>query len=148
MNRTASGYPRSSSSALRGRSSARCASSPASTPSSRRAPGTTAAPSRTLPRGAGCAHGSTCRPAHSPLAAGEPVRIETPGSTMAGLDCAEVSTAAWPILRNGIHGTISVSKDEAKAAVAELELLDLAIGHSGAAALAALRVLMSTDGDD
>ena len=27
------------------------------------------------------------------------------GTSMAGLDCAEVSAAAWPSLRAGIHGT-------------------------------------------
>ena len=40
------------------------------------------------------------------LAAGEPTAVPTPGTTMAGLDCAEVSPAAWPSLRAGIarHG--------------------------------------------
>ena len=31
-------------------------------------------------------------------------RSRHPGTTMAGLDCAEVSPAAWPSLRDGIHG--------------------------------------------
>ena len=39
------------------------------------------------------------------LEAGAPVAIPTPGTTMAGLDCAEVSSFAWPDLRAGIAGS-------------------------------------------
>jgi diaminopropionate ammonia-lyase len=60
---------------------------------------------------------------------------------MAGLDCAEVSTAAWPSLRDGIHGTVTVEDAEAHAAMRELAAAGLAIGESGAAPLAALRAL-------
>ena len=60
---------------------------------------------------------------------------------MAGLDCAEVSLAAWPSLHRGIDGTVTVSDDEAAAAVAELETHGLEIGASGAAPVAALRAL-------
>jgi diaminopropionate ammonia-lyase len=52
-----------------------------------------------------------------------------------------VSAAAWPSLRDGIHGTITVSDDEAHAAMRELAAAGLAIGDSGAATLAALRAL-------
>jgi diaminopropionate ammonia-lyase len=75
------------------------------------------------------------------LAAGSPVTIDTPGTVMAGLDCAEVSVAAWPTLRAGIARTVVVTDDETRAAMAELEAQGLAIGESGAAPLAALRVL-------
>jgi len=75
------------------------------------------------------------------LAAGEPTTVPTPGTTMAGLDCAEVSAAAWPSLRDGIHGTVTVSDAEAHAAMRELAAAGLAIGDSGAAPLAALRAL-------
>jgi diaminopropionate ammonia-lyase len=75
------------------------------------------------------------------LAAGEPVRIDTPGTAMAGLDCAEVSAAAWPSLRAGIHGTVTVEDEEARAAMRQLAAAGLAIGDSGAASLAALRAL-------
>ena len=75
------------------------------------------------------------------LAAGEPTAVETPGTTMAGLDCAEVSLAAWPSLHRGIDGTVTLSDDEAAAAVAELETYGFEIGASGAAPLAALRAL-------
>ena len=77
------------------------------------------------------------------LAAGVPTRIATPGTTMAGLDCAEVSDAAWPTLRDGVHGTVCVTDGEAGAAVGELARCGLEIGESGAAPLAALRALVS-----
>ena len=74
------------------------------------------------------------------LRIGERVTIPTPGTIMAGLDCAEVSAAAWPSLRAGIAGTITVSDDQVRAAMAELAALGLTIGESGAAPLAALRL--------
>ena len=77
------------------------------------------------------------------LAAGRPTRIPTPGTTMAGLDCAEVSPAAWPSLRDGIHGTITVTDVEAAGAMRELATAGLAIGECGAAPFAALRALVS-----
>ncbi|HEX6390726.1 MAG TPA: pyridoxal-phosphate dependent enzyme [Solirubrobacteraceae bacterium] len=72
------------------------------------------------------------------LAAGAPTIVETPGTTMAGLDCAEVSPAAWPSLRDGIHATVTVEDTEVDAAVARLAAAGLTIGESGAAPLAAL----------
>jgi diaminopropionate ammonia-lyase len=75
------------------------------------------------------------------LAAGAPVVVPTPGTTMAGLDCAAVSPAAWPDLRAGIAGAIAISDAETHAAMADLAALGLAIGDCGAAPLAALRAL-------
>ena len=72
------------------------------------------------------------------LVAGEPTVVDTPGTAMAGLDCAEVSEAAWPTLRPGIRGTVTVSDEQTRAAMRELAALGLAIGDSGAATLAAL----------
>ena len=77
------------------------------------------------------------------LAAGAPARVPTPGTTMAGLDCAELSATAWPFLRDGVHGTVTVSDDEVEAAVSDLDALGHAIGESGAAPLAALRALVT-----
>lgn len=77
------------------------------------------------------------------LAAGRPTRVATPGTTMAGLDCAEVSTAAWPTLRDGVHGTVTVSDAETHAAMDALAAVGLAIGEAGAATLAALRALVT-----
>lgn len=76
------------------------------------------------------------------LAAGQLTAVPTPGTTMTGLDCAEVSTAAWPCLRAGIHGTITVDDAEVHAAMRELAQTGLAIGECGAAPLAALRALV------
>jgi len=75
------------------------------------------------------------------LAAGRPTAVMTPGTSMAGLDCAEVSEAAWPSLRDGVHGTLTVSDAEAHAAMRELAAAGFAIGDCGAAPLAALRAL-------
>jgi diaminopropionate ammonia-lyase len=75
------------------------------------------------------------------LAAGEPTPVPTPGTIMAGLDAAEVSSAAWPTLRDGIHGTVTVADEEARAAMRELAVAGLAIGECGASPLAALRAL-------
>ena len=79
------------------------------------------------------------------LAAGEPAVVETPGTSMAGLDCAEVSEAAWPSLRDGIRGTVTVSDPEVHAAMRDLAAAGHAIGDSGAAPLAALRALACDD---
>jgi diaminopropionate ammonia-lyase len=79
------------------------------------------------------------------LHAGAPTRISTPGTTMAGLDCAEVSSAAWPTLRDGVHGTVTISDAEVAAAVDELAATGFAIGESGAAPLAALRALVADE---
>jgi diaminopropionate ammonia-lyase len=73
------------------------------------------------------------------LRAGRPTTVPTPGTTMAGLDCAEVSPAAWPSLRDGIHSMVTVDDAEVAAARAELAAFGLAIGESGAAPWAALR---------
>jgi diaminopropionate ammonia-lyase len=78
------------------------------------------------------------------LAAGEPTAVDTPGTSMAGLDCAEVSTAAWPTLRAGIHATVTVTDGEAHAAMRELAAAGLQIGDSGAAPLAGLHALAGT----
>jgi diaminopropionate ammonia-lyase len=77
------------------------------------------------------------------LTAGRPTAVSTPGTTMAGLDCGEVSSAAWPSLRDGIHGTVTVDDAEARNAVRELAGLGMAIGESGAAPLAALRACVA-----
>jgi diaminopropionate ammonia-lyase len=72
------------------------------------------------------------------LEAGEPVAVPTPGTAMAGLDCAEVSLAAWPSLRHGLRGTITVTDEQSRAAMADLRARGLGIGDCGAAPLAAL----------
>lgn len=75
------------------------------------------------------------------LAAGRLTAVPTPGTAMAGLDCAEVSKAAWPTLRPGIRGTITVRDEETRVAMRALAAQGLPIGDSGAAPLAALEHL-------
>jgi diaminopropionate ammonia-lyase len=75
------------------------------------------------------------------LAAGEPTAVPAPGTAMAGLDCSEVSVAAWPTLLHGIDGMLTVDDGEAATAVVELARDGLAIGESGAAPLAGLHAL-------
>jgi diaminopropionate ammonia-lyase len=75
------------------------------------------------------------------LGAGRPTTVETPGTIMAGLDCAQLSPYAWPTLLAGIHGAVTVTDEEARAAQRELADAGLEIGESGAAPLAALRTL-------
>lgn len=79
------------------------------------------------------------------LAAGVPTAVSTPGTSMAGLDCAEVSPAAWPSLHRGIAGTVTISDSEANSAVRELSAIGLSIGESGAAPLAGLRALQNDE---
>lgn len=79
------------------------------------------------------------------LARGVPTPVHAPGTTMAGLDCAAVSPAAWPSLHRGIAGTVTVTDDEADGAMRELDANGLTIGESGAAPLAGLRALQSDE---
>jgi diaminopropionate ammonia-lyase len=76
------------------------------------------------------------------LAAGRPVVIDTPGTSMAGLNCATPSHAAWPALRDGLAGCIAISDAEAHAAMRDLAGMGIVAGDSGAASLAALRALV------
>ena len=83
----------------------------------------------------------TAASATASLAAGEPTAVATPGTTMAGLDCSEVSEAAWPSLRDGLLGTITVTDADVHQAMRELAAAGLALGDCSAATVAALRTL-------
>jgi diaminopropionate ammonia-lyase len=90
----------------------------------------------------------------SSLRAGEPTAVTTPGTVMAGMDCAEVSAAAWPVLRDGIYATITVEDEEIPTAQATLSRAGLELGECAAATVAALShldpapdtVLIGTEG--
>jgi diaminopropionate ammonia-lyase len=75
----------------------------------------------------------------------EAVSVTTSGTSMAGLDCATPSAVAWPTLRDGLAGTITVTDTEAQRAMRDLAALGLTIGDCGAATLAALRVIVTED---
>ncbi|TFY63946.1 hypothetical protein EVJ58_g2945 [Rhodofomes roseus] len=81
-------------------------------------------------------------------------QADTPETTlrshtiMAGLDCATVSSIAWPILRDGVDVALSVPDIEAHQAVESLLAEHLDIGPCGAAPLAALRRVSAESASD
>lgn len=69
---------------------------------------------------------------------GDMTAVGTEDSIMCGMNCGTLSTTAWPILRSGVDGAVTVNDQEAHRAVQELETLGVNAGPCGAAALAAL----------
>ncbi|KAJ2997905.1 hypothetical protein NUW58_g509 [Xylaria curta] len=72
---------------------------------------------------------------------GEIVVKQTSHTVMAGLDCGTVSSIAWPILRDGVDASLSVSDYEAHQASLYLKNHGVSSAPCGAATLAALRRL-------
>jgi acetylornithine deacetylase/succinyl-diaminopimelate desuccinylase-like protein len=79
----------------------------------------------------------------SSLQAGKVITISTGDSLLAGMNCATVSSIAFPILASGLKAVTTVSDFEAHLAVQELEGYGVRAGPCGAATLAALRSLTS-----
>ena len=80
------------------------------------------------------------------LAAGELANVDTSVPTiMAGLNCGTVSAIAWPAIRAGLDAGISVTDEQAQAAVAELSALGVEAGACGAASLAGVRVALEDE---
>jgi hypothetical protein len=79
------------------------------------------------------------------LKSGKPDPIETTYTIMAGLNCGTVSTLAWPILRDGVDGSITVSDYEAHEAFLQLKALGVRSGPCGVASLAALKRLSDSE---
>ena len=77
------------------------------------------------------------------LAAGRPLPVPTAATVMAGLNCGTVSSAAWPILRDGCDAAVAVTDNEALRAVDDLGRLGVSSGPSGAASLAGVRGALS-----
>jgi diaminopropionate ammonia-lyase len=75
------------------------------------------------------------------LAAGVPSSVATPGTSMAGLNCAEISSTAWPTLQAGIKGMVTVSDGDVHHDMRFLAAQGLALGDCGAAPVTALRRL-------
>ncbi|MDR8019076.1 diaminopropionate ammonia-lyase [Nesterenkonia aerolata] len=73
------------------------------------------------------------------LHAGTPVSVDTGETIMMGMNCGTVSGIAWPTLRDGVDVSLTVSDDQARAAVGELRDLGVDSGPCGAATLAGLR---------
>jgi diaminopropionate ammonia-lyase len=78
------------------------------------------------------------------IVAGEPVMLEVGphSSIMAGLNCGTPSTTAWPLLKAGFDGFVSVGDDRAREAMRLLAAQGIESGESGAAGLAGLIELM------
>ncbi len=87
------------------------------------------------PRTAACALAS--------LTTGEPVTVPIEGSVMAGLNCGTVSAGAWPVLRDGLDGAITVGDEQALRAAEDLNRAGVSSGPSGAATLAGLRAALT-----
>ncbi|KKY19764.1 putative acetylornithine deacetylase [Phaeomoniella chlamydospora] len=79
------------------------------------------------------------------LKKGENTPIETEHTIMAGLDCGTVSSIAWPILRDGVDASITISDLESHQASQDLAQHSISAGPCGSAPLAALRKLRKED---
>jgi diaminopropionate ammonia-lyase len=80
------------------------------------------------------------------LVAGRPVTVPTEATVMAGLNCGTVSSAAWPVLRDGCDAATAVSDSDALRAVGDLGQLGISSGPSGAASLAGVRQALDDPG--
>jgi len=88
------------------------------------------------PTGAACALLS--------IEAGHPVMIPAGAgaSIMAGLNCGTPSSAAWPLMRDGMDAFVAVEDDQAREAMRLLAEAGIVAGESGAAGLAGLIELL------
>lgn len=73
------------------------------------------------------------------LESGEITTVDTGDSIMCGMNCGTVSSTAWPTLKTGVDAAVTVTDEEAHAAVCQLRDLGLQPGPCGAATLTALR---------
>ncbi|KAL6714724.1 hypothetical protein ACLMJK_008149 [Lecanora helva] len=72
------------------------------------------------------------------LKKGEMTTVETADTPMCGMNCGTVSMLAWPILRDGVDASITVTDAEAKQALDMLTEIEINVGPCAAAMLAAL----------
>ncbi len=85
--------------------------------------------------------GSAC--AFESARAGNMITMEGPHtSVMAGLNCGTLSSAAWPVLRNGVDAFCVVGDEAAFDAMRVLKRDGIVSGESGSAALAGLLDLL------
>ncbi|KAF2019462.1 acetylornithine deacetylase [Aaosphaeria arxii CBS 175.79] len=76
---------------------------------------------------------------------GKLTAISTTPTIMAGLDCGTPSSISWPMLREGVWGSITVSDFEAHVATDDIQSFGVSAGPCGGSTLAALRRLCSSD---
>lgn len=73
------------------------------------------------------------------LLTGDTKPISTSETIMAGMNCGTVSPMSWPLLKQGLDASVTVSEWEAHEAVLYLQSHGVNAGPCGAATLAALR---------
>ncbi|WP_293699255.1 diaminopropionate ammonia-lyase [uncultured Agrococcus sp.] len=78
------------------------------------------------------------------LQRGSPVAVPTGDTVMTGLNCGTVSSLAWSVLQHGADLAITVTDEEALAAVRDLERA-MDAGPCGAATLAGIRSVMADE---
>jgi len=76
------------------------------------------------------------------LTAGRSVTVPTGASVMAGLNCGTLSSAAWPILRDGCDAAVAIGDEAALRAVGDLAAMGVSSGPCGAATLAGVRTAL------
>ncbi|OBT85767.1 hypothetical protein VE02_05837 [Pseudogymnoascus sp. 03VT05] len=81
------------------------------------------------------------------LAADKLTTVPTRKTIMAGMNCGTLSTTAWPVLRNGVDASVTVSDAEAHEAVGNLREVGVSAGPCGAAPLAALKHISRSHSD-
>ncbi|TMC69723.1 MAG: diaminopropionate ammonia-lyase [Chloroflexi bacterium] len=79
------------------------------------------------------------------FAAGAPVAVPDVPTIMACLRCQSVSGVAWPVLEAGVDGAMTVTDEEAAAAVRALAQAGVESGASGAAGLAGAMVTCASE---
>lgn len=72
------------------------------------------------------------------LERGKMTTVATEDTTMCGMNCGNVSTLAWPILRDGVDASSTVTDAEAEMALDLLKQMHINVGPCAAATLAAL----------
>lgn len=80
------------------------------------------------------------------LRAGHAVSVETGTTVMSGLNCGTPSSLAWPLIKEGLDGAITISEDEDIVAAYELTDLGLTAGPCGASGFAGLRSVLTGEG--
>ncbi len=82
------------------------------------------------------------------LAAGEPVTVETGSTIMSGLNCGTLSMLAWPLIRDGLDGAVTVSDADVLAAARDLAAMGVGAGPCGGSGVAAARHILVGSGSD
>jgi diaminopropionate ammonia-lyase len=80
------------------------------------------------------------------LAARESITVDTSEPTiMAGLNCGSISAIAWPVIRDGLDASVTVTDDQTRAGMQRLNQLMVPSGPCGGAALAGVREALQYD---